>query len=940
LELGDPTARQAFLDEACAGQPELRVRVEALLRAHAGQYGEGRATTGFTPTPPESVGRRVGPYKLLQKLGEGGMGIVYLAEQEQPVKRRVAVKIIKAGMDSAHVLARFEQERQALAMMDHPHIAKVLDAGATPEGRPFFVMELVKGVPITKFCDQEHLTPKDRLELFIPVCQAVQHAHQKGIIHRDLKPSNVLVALYDGKPVPKVIDFGVAKSTGPKLTERTMFTEVGQIVGTLEYMAPEQAELNNLDIDTRADIYALGSILYELLTGSTPFSEKQLRIAGFAEMMRILREVEPPRPSTKLSSSADLPSIAAQRKSEPKRLTRLVHGDIDWIVMKCLEKDRARRYETANALAMDVQRFLDDEPVLAGPPSATYRLRKFVSKNRGILATVGAFALVLVATTAFSAWQAYRAGVAESVARQSEAEALAERNAANVARDAESAARRNVDAQRLRAEANFKKARQAVDEYFTKVSESKLLNVPGLQPLRKDLLDSALRYYKDFVGQHADDPALRAALGAASYRVAVITSMVGTADEARPAMEQARAVYLALTREHPSVVKYWVDLAICDNDLGRHYHAVNDRALASRYHREALKIRERLAREHPDEGRFQDELCRSYANLALIALDEGRTAESLRLTEQGVALLERTVQGADPATKLELPTDLGTAYNSVGVVRIALAGHYERMGYLLRRSGRAGDALGSYRKALEIVESLLAADPENLIYQGAYASTGVTVCAMLDFMGRADESRTTARKVQPVVERLIARNPSVSGYKNALARLLDLQGTQAYQAGRAGEAVPRLKEALALYERLGAENPRVAYYQNRIAAVCRHLGLIPPPHVPQAEGLDLLRRAESLLQNLSNPDTVTVYDLACTQALIAGRHGRGGAAEERVRYEQKAMDTLCRAVAAGYKDLDNIRIDTDLDPLRHRDDFRALIEQVRTDVSGKTKKKL
>jgi WD40 repeat protein/serine/threonine protein kinase len=373
----------------------------------------------------------------LQKLGEGGMGIVYLAEQEEPVRRQVALKIIKAGMDSTHVIGRFEQERQALAMMDHPNIAKVLDAGTTASpksearnpkseepnpkseaadsglvsdfgfgpsdltrGRPYFVMELVKGIPITKFCDQEQLTPRERLELLVPVCQAVQHAHQKGIIHRDLKPSNVLIALYDGKPVPKVIDFGVAKATGQKLTERTLFTEVGQMVGTLEYMAPEQAELNNLDIDTRADIYALGVILYELLTGSPPFTGKQLRSAAFAEMLRIIREVEPSRPSTKLSSSAELPGIAAKRKLEPKKLTRLMQGELDWIVMKCLEKERQRRYETANGLAMDIQRYLADEPVAAGPPSALYRFRKFARRHKGMLMTAAVVAMAVVLAVA------------------------------------------------------------------------------------------------------------------------------------------------------------------------------------------------------------------------------------------------------------------------------------------------------------------------------------------------------------------------------------------------------------------------------------------------------------------------------------------------------------------------------------------------------------
>ena len=309
------------------------------------------------------MGKVIGPYKLLEQIGEGGMGVVYMAEQQVPVRRHVALKIIKPGMDTRQVIARFEAERQALALMDHPNIAKVLDAGTTDSGRPYFVMELVKGVPITQYCDERRLTPRQRLELFITVCQAVQHAHQKGIIHRDLKPTNVLVAEYDDRPVTKIIDFGVAKAVGQQLTERTMFTQFGQVVGTIEYMSPEQAKFNQLDIDTRTDIYSLGVLLYELLTGETPFDRQRLHSAAFDEMLRIIREEEPPKPSTRLSSSESLPSIAAQRQLDPKKLTTLVSGDLDWIVMKSLEKDRTRRYETANDLARDIERYLHGQPV-------------------------------------------------------------------------------------------------------------------------------------------------------------------------------------------------------------------------------------------------------------------------------------------------------------------------------------------------------------------------------------------------------------------------------------------------------------------------------------------------------------------------------------------------------------------------------------------------
>ncbi len=412
-----------------------------------------------TPSQP-IMGSTVGPYKLLQKLGEGGMGVVYMAEQEKPVRRMVALKIIKPGMDSSQVIARFESERQALAMMDHHHIAKVLDAGTTDAGRPYFAMELVRGVPITDYCDRNKLRPQERLEMFVAICHAIQHAHQKGIIHRDIKPSNVLVTLYDGKPVPKVIDFGIAKATHQKLTDRTMFTGIGQIVGTLEYMSPEQAEMNQLDIDTRSDVYSLGVMLYELLTGSTPITKKQLRKVGLEEMLRTIRETEPPKPSTRLSDSADvLPSISSVRKTEPAKLSKFVRGDLDWIVMKALEKDRTRRYETANGLAADVQRFLSDEAVEACPPSAGYRFRKFARRNKTALATGATIAAILLAATFVSSglavWAMRAARLASANEARAQAAAAAEQRQRSLAQsNAERAAR---EATKSKAVASFLK---------------------------------------------------------------------------------------------------------------------------------------------------------------------------------------------------------------------------------------------------------------------------------------------------------------------------------------------------------------------------------------------------------------------------------------------------------------------------------------------------
>jgi serine/threonine protein kinase len=475
LKIESPEQRNMLLDHECGGDATLRSSVEKLLarqpdvikffgsfqkdgvlRLPMEELAESLAAMpevadrkNTEAAEDEIIGSSIGPYKLLQKIGEGGCGVVYMAEQEKPVRRRVALKIIKLGMDTKSVIARFNAERQALAMMDHPNIARVLEAGATDTGRPYFVMELVRGIKITEMCDANNYDLRQRLEMFVQVCLAVQHAHQKGIIHRDIKPSNILVTMRDGVPVPKVIDFGIAKATGgERLTDMTVFTAYEQFIGTPAYMSPEQAEMSELDVDTRSDIYSLGVLLYELMTGRQPFDQKELLQAGLIEMRRTLREREPLRPSTRVAEldADDLTQTAIHRRVEAPRLRLLLKGDLDWIVMKALEKDRNRRYQTANGLAMDVQRYLNNEPVLARPPSRLYRFQKLVRRNRAVFISVAAVSLALIAGFGTSTWLFFK----EREARFKEQEA---RREAQRGREAEAQLRRKAEAHEIIAQA-------------------------------------------------------------------------------------------------------------------------------------------------------------------------------------------------------------------------------------------------------------------------------------------------------------------------------------------------------------------------------------------------------------------------------------------------------------------------------------------------------
>ena len=499
LERPSPGDRAAFLDGACGKDAPLRARLESLLRHHSedgfleGTVADLKGVPRSEASVGEDIGGVIGRYKLLEKIGEGGMGVVYMAQQEEPVRRRVALKIIKLGMDTKQVVARFEAERQALALMDHPNIAKVLDGGATDTGRPYFVMELVRGVPITEFCDRNRFPARERIKLFITVCQAIQSAHQKGIIHRDLKPGNILVTLDAGVPMPMVIDFGVAKATQQKLTEKTVFTNYATMIGTPAYMSPEQAEMSRLDVDTRSDIYGLGVLLYELLTGTTPFPEQRLRSASYQEMQRIILEEEPERPSTRLSTlqGEQRSLVARNRGASELALGRVFADDLDWIVMKCLEKDRARRYETANGLAADLKRHLSNEPVVARPPSTAYRLQKAWRRNKVTFTAGAVVAGALVVGIGVSSWQAIEASKARNAEQEQRLAAQTERDRARAAQKEAERAKEAETSTPLKAEQQLYAARMNVAQVAWDQN-----NIGQLRQLLKDTQDSPNRSFE------------------------------------------------------------------------------------------------------------------------------------------------------------------------------------------------------------------------------------------------------------------------------------------------------------------------------------------------------------------------------------------------------------------------------------------------------------
>jgi tetratricopeptide (TPR) repeat protein/tRNA A-37 threonylcarbamoyl transferase component Bud32 len=855
MALASPAERAAFLDRECAGDSALRDHIEAQLRAHKKEHhfsdrpvdGHAGPTADYVPSNEQPGTIIGGRYKLLQPIGEGGMGSVWLAEQTEPVKRRVAVKLIRVDKgQSKAILSRFAVEQQAIALMDHPHIAKLLDAGTTDDGSPFFVMELVKGLPLTEHCDAQKLSIPERLQLFMQICAAVQHAHQKGVIHRDLKPTNILVESREGKPAPKVIDFGLAKATsGLRLTDHTLFTAFGSVMGTPLYMAPEQANFNAVDVDTRADIYALGVILYELLTGTTPLAREKVKEAALDEMLKLIREQEAPTPSSRLSSADNAPSVAANRRMEPAKLSRLVKGELDWIVLKALAKERDRRYETPNGFAEDIERFLNREPVLAGPPGLGYRVRKFVQRNRGkVIATAGGLIVSLVGLGAIAAVQ--RSANLTLAAKNDELTKANERvTEANAA----------LEAANTKVRAQYSLAVDAIKTYHTGVSEDFLLKEEKFKDLRDRLLNSASEFYGK-LGALLDqetDLGSRRALAQANAEVANLTAAVGRKEDALAAHRKVLAARERLAAKPEADAATRADVGLSLTSVASLLQAIGRTEEALATYRKAESLLGQLVDSPPHDMVIRMALARCRAGLGWLLYTTGKATEGLQALRQAQADQEL----------------LGTATGSTLAARRDLSETMSSIGRLLFETGRPTDGEAEYRKALAIREKLVAENPAAADLRSVLAQSHNNLGFQLALTGRSHLAEIEHRKALAIRQKLVAENPAVTDFRKLEGHSHHNLGLLYLESGRLSDADGEIRKALALYQKIVDDNPAVTEVRINLADVHHLLAmeLHQVGRLPEAEAE--FRSGLRIFQKLANDNpTVTVYRIRLVDSHI------------------------------------------------------------------------
>ncbi len=766
LELESAEERSAYIKDICGNDQVLRADVESLLSAHLKADGFlsqaiPNSQTQIMLPSPESPGTMIGPYKIREQLGEGGMGVVYVADQTEPVRRRVALKVIKPGMDSKEIIGRFQAERQTLAMMSHPNIAKVLDGGTTENGRPYFVMELVKGIPITEFCDQQKLSIRERLELFTTACQAVQHAHMKGIIHRDLKPSNVMVELHDVVAVPKVIDFGISKATNQQMTQQTVYTQFSQLVGTPLYMSPEQAQVSGIDIDTRSDVYSLGVMLYELLTGVTPFDKSTLSSVGVDEMRRIIREDEPPRPSNRISTieHQQISTISESRQTIPREMSLSMQRELDWIVMKALEKDRTRRYESANSLAADIQRYLDDEPVEACPPTVKYRLTKYAKRHKGLLTTATVMALTLLVATGVSVSYAVQADQERQQAGIARDDADEEKNKAL-------AAKQLADQRLNQSRLDFDRALKALDVVVEQLSSAEFAQIPGVAKTRTDMLQQMLTLYEEIAEEHDNDPYARQQQGLAYRRITEILSLAGQSEEAEKAVNQGIVILEELLKENPKNGDHKSGLA---DLLFRRVH------LSTRSQTEKLVDAERALLLW--QGLVEAGINKHVGSVGLMHL------KVAHLLPQDSPRVDQQI-----TESIRIPESHG------------LTPHWDSYLTLAHRAEKSRDwdkAKKNYRRGIEL--SRKSANSGHLTSRGLHANNCSQFAQLLNSQGRPDEAREFHLEAIDVARQLYEEYGKIPAYESLLNRRIQAYLTDAGNEQQKEEALKFVDEFIATW---------------------------------------------------------------------------------------------------------------------------------------------